>query len=107
MGVPLAVTLLGVIFLIIYNLFIILPSRKIDGDILGTLGIVYKEVFGQFADLETAFGEGFEEGIFAGLVIVEVGILVEIELGRAVEGNFEFGFGEAGVFGHNGNNGGK
>ena len=42
----------------------------VDGDILGTLWIVYKEVFGQFADLETAFGEGFEEGIFAGLVIV-------------------------------------
>ena len=69
----------------------------IDGNIFG-LGIVNEEVFGEFTDLETAFGEGFEEGIIVGLVVEEIGILVVIELGGAFEGNFEFGFGEAGVF---------
>jgi hypothetical protein len=67
------------------------------------LGIVYKEVFGEFADLETALGEGFEEGVIVGLVIEKFGILVVIELGRAFQGNFEFGFGKAGVFCHAGN----
>jgi hypothetical protein len=48
--------------------------------------------FGKFADLEAAFSEREEEGVFDVLVSV-FGFAFVVELRRALEGQFEAGFG--------------